>query len=80
MLVNIYTSGLNLLAHKGITFKSANEVKHLLSKKDAALLRVQPGYRRGANMMIAFAESGGVRLYVQVGMQWMDGSLQNMLA
>lgn len=77
MTVTVYTSGLNILAHKGLTFRSANEVKHHLSKKDAALLRSQPGYQRGEIMTVKFT-NGGVRLYVQVDRAWMDGSLQDM--
>jgi len=75
MSVTIYTSGLNILAHKGLTFRSANEVKNHLSKKDVALLRSQPGYKSGQLMTLSF-RNDGLRLYAQINGAWMDASLQ----
>lgn len=77
MTATIYTSGLNILAHSGLTFRSANEVIHHLSKKEAAIIRSQPGYQRGEVMTVRFVD-GGVRLYTRVGHDWMDASLQTV--
>ena len=77
MTATVYTSGLNILAHSGLTFRSANEVIHHLSKKDAALIRSQPGYLRGEIMTVRFVD-GGVRLYTRVDREWKDASLQTI--
>jgi hypothetical protein len=43
------------------------------------VIRAQPGYRRGVIMRVARVEgSKAYRLYVLVGGQWMDASLQDM--
>jgi hypothetical protein len=43
------------------------------------VIRAQPGYRRGAMMRVSRVSGRkAYRLYVQVGGQWMDASLQDM--
>ena len=38
----------------------------------------QPGYRRGKTMSIRKTKNGGIRLYLMVGVNWMDASLKDM--
>ena len=44
----------------------------------AKIAKAQPGYRPGHTLMFAKTSSGGVRLYVAVSGQWMDGSLEDI--
>ena len=77
MTATIHTTGFNILAHSGFTFRSANEMAHILTRKEASTLRSQPGYRRGNLMTVRFVDDGA-RLYTQVGREWMDASLKNI--
>lgn len=78
MTATIITSGFNVLAHSGVTFRSANEVSHLITRKEASTLRSQPGYRRGETMTVLFTTSGAPRLYVRVDRDWMDASMEDL--
>ena len=78
MTTTIETSGVNFLAHSGYTFSSATGAQRLgVSRKTAAVIRAQPGYRAGEVMTVRFTENGA-RLYVRVGREWMDASLQEI--
>lgn len=79
MITTIHTTGFNVLAHGGFSFRSANEVAHRITRKEAKTLREQPGYQRGARMSVMFTESGATRLYVDIGAgYWMDASLRDL--
>jgi hypothetical protein len=45
-----------------------------ISQSTAKMIRNQPGYHPGEEMVITRASTGGWRLYVRVGSAWMDGS------
>lgn len=57
--------------YDGKVFRSAAEI-------GVRLLTQQPGYRRGQEMCIRKTATGGYRLYVLVGKDWMDGSLADL--
>lgn len=78
MTTTVFTSGFNILAHSGITFKSANEVAQHITRKEAATLRGQPGYKRGETMTVVFTKTGKPRLYVRVSREWKDASLEDL--
>lgn len=60
-----------------MTFASAAEAQRL-GIAPARLITAQPGYHRGQTMILAKAATGGVRLFVAVSCQWMDGSLADI--
>jgi hypothetical protein len=59
-------------------FTSAAMAGRIMGRKCAAIIRDQPGYRRGEEMAIMKATSGGFRLFVRVSGKWMDGSLNDL--
>lgn len=79
-MTTITVTGTQFLAHSGQTFRSATEAQRStgVSRKTAALLRSQPGYRAGQVMTVRFSSSGAPRLYARVGREWMDASLQDI--
>lgn len=63
-------------------FRTASQLARELSLPRAWVKKVvsQPGYHRGQRMCIGRNYEQGYRLYVHVGDQWMDGSLQDIVA
>ena len=60
------------------TGRTATEMTR--DKAMQAIIRAQPGYRRGATMRVMrTAQRKAYRLYVDVEGRWMDGSLEDMV-
>lgn len=63
---------------KGQVFRSARElVRKRLPRKLAEVIRRQPGYKVGSNMMIGHSETGGWRLYTWTGWTWTTANLED---
>lgn len=61
----------NWAKYDGKVFRTAAEI-------GIRSLAKQPGYRRGQQMSIRKATTGGYRLYVLISGTWMDGSLSDL--
>lgn len=58
--------------------ENSHELKGIKGKAKMTIMG-QPGYQRGKLMMVSRSMTGGYRLYVMVGVSWMDASLKDFL-